>query len=138
MCIRDRIPTVRQASARTYFEELEARVKDNPHLEVWEGEFYFEYHRGTYTSMARNKRGNRKSELLMMDLELLGLLAEGKVPYPAEDLQHFWRDTILLNQFHDILPGSSIAEVYEVTKQAVSYTHLDVYKRQAWARRVFL
>ncbi len=62
------IPKVRQASARTYFEELETRVKDNPHLETWEGEFYFEYHRGTYTSMARNKRGNRKSELLMMDL----------------------------------------------------------------------
>lgn len=46
------IPKVRQASARTYFEELETRVKDNPHLETWEGEFYFEYHRGTYTSMA--------------------------------------------------------------------------------------
>ena len=40
------IPKVRQASARTYFEELETRVKDNPHLETWEGEFYFEYHRG--------------------------------------------------------------------------------------------
>ena len=111
------IPKVRQASARTYFEELETRVKDNPHLETWEGEFYFEYHRGTYTSMARNKRGNRKSELLMMDLELLGVLADGRLPYPAEDLRCFWRDTILLNQFHDILPGSSIAEVYEVTKK---------------------
>ncbi len=86
-------------------------MKDNPHLETWEGEFYFEYHhRGTYTSMARNKRGNRKSELLMMDLELLGVLADGRLPYPAEDLRCFWRDTILLNQFHDILPGSSIAE----------------------------
>ncbi len=67
--------------------------------------------------MARNKRGNRKSELMMMDLELLGVLADQQLPYPAEDLQKFWRDTILLNQFHDILPGSSIAEVYEVTKQ---------------------
>ncbi len=111
------IPKVRQAGARTYFEELEARVKDNPRLETWEGEFYFEYHRGTYTSMARNKRGNRKSEFMMMDLELLGVLADQQLPYPAEDLQKFWRDTILLNQFHDILPGSSIAEVYEVTKQ---------------------
>ena len=67
--------------------------------------------------MARNKRGNRKSEFMMMDLELLGVLADQQLPYPAEDLQKFWRDTILLNQFHDILPGSSIAEVYEVTKQ---------------------
>ena len=113
------IPKVRQASARTYFEELETRVKDNPHLETWEGEFYFEYHRGTYTSMARNKRGNRKSELLMMDLELLGVLADGRLPYPAEDLRCFWRDTILLNQFHDILPGSSIAEVYGSDQEGI-------------------
>ncbi len=108
------IPKVRQASARTYFDELNERVKDNSHLETWEGEFYFEYHRGTYTSMGRNKRGNRKSELAMMDLELLGVLARD---YPAEADTRLWRDIILLNQFHDILPGSSIAEVYEVTKR---------------------
>ena len=110
------IPKVRQEPSRTYFQELEQRVKDNPHLETWEGEFYFEYHRGTYTSMARNKRGNRKSELMMMDLELLGVLAQDLVPYPAEADTRLWHDIILLNQFHDILPGSSIAEVYEVTK----------------------
>ena len=108
------VPMVRQESPLTYFEELEARVKDNRRLETWEGELYFEYHRGTYTSMARNKRGNRKSELLMMDLETLGVLAGD---YPAEADTRLWRDIILLNQFHDILPGSSIAEVYEVTKK---------------------
>ena len=108
------IPMVRQEGALTYFRELEERVKDNPRLETWEGEFYFEYHRGTYTSIARNKKGNRKSELLMMDLELLGVMAKD---YPAEMDTRLWRDTILLNQFHDILPGSSIAEVYEVTKK---------------------
>ena len=107
------IPKVRQETARVYFDELYERVKDNPHLETWEGELYFEYHRGTYTSMGRNKRGNRKSELMMMDLELLGVLAGD---YPAEADTRLWRDIILLNQFHDILPGSSIAEVYEVTK----------------------
>jgi len=107
------IPKVRQETARTFFDELSARVKDNRRLETWEGELYFEYHRGTYTSMARNKRGNRKSELLMMDLELLGVLSGD---YPAEADTRLWRDIILLNQFHDILPGSSIAEVYEVTK----------------------
>ena len=108
------IPKVRQETALTYFEELDKRVRDNPRLETWEGEFYFEYHRGTYTSMARNKRSNRKSELMMMDLELLGLLAGD---YPAEQDHRLWQDIILLNQFHDILPGSSIAEVYEVTKK---------------------
>ena len=107
------VPMVRQEPARTFFDELDARVKDNPRLETWEGEFYFEYHRGTYTSMARNKKGNRKSELLMMDLELLGVLSKD---YPAEADTRLWRDIILLNQFHDILPGSSIAEVYDVTK----------------------
>ena len=96
------IPKIRQEGARTYFEELDARVAGNRRLPVWEGEFYFEYHRGTYTSMARNKRGNRKSELLMMDLELLGIMAES---YPREELDRLWRDTVLLNQFHDILPG---------------------------------
>ncbi len=108
------IPTVRQETARTYFEELNERVKNNRRLETWEGEFYFEYHRGTYTSMARNKKGNRKSENLMMDLELLGVLAKD---YPVEADTRLWRDIILLNQFHDILPGSSIAEVYDVTKR---------------------
>ncbi len=107
------VPMVRQEPARTFFDELDARVKDNPRLGTWEGEFYFEYHRGTYTSMARNKKGNRKSELLMMDLELLGVLSKD---YPAEADTRLWRDIILLNQFHDILPGSSIAEVYDVTK----------------------
>lgn len=110
------IPKVRQAFARTFFEELEQRVKDNRRLETWEGEFYFEYHRGTYTSMARNKRGNRKSELLLMDLELASVLAAAKLAYPAEELDRMWK-TVLLNQFHDILPGSSIHEVYEVTKK---------------------
>lgn len=110
------IPTVRQEFARTYFEELEERVKDNKRLPVWEGEFYFEYHRGTYTSMARNKRSNRKSELGLMDLELLSVLAKDKVAYPAKELEDMWK-TVLLNQFHDILPGSSIHEVYEVTKE---------------------
>lgn len=107
------IPKVRQEGSLTYFRELEKKVKDNRRLDTWEGEFYFEYHRGTYTSMARNKRGNRKSELMLMDLELLGLMAKD---YPTQEITTLWRDIILLNQFHDILPGSSIAEVYDVTK----------------------
>lgn len=112
------IPKVRQEFSRTYFEELEERVKDNRRLPVWEGEFYFEYHRGTYTSMARNKRSNRKSELLLMDLELISVLAQylKGVPYPKEELEKLWK-IVLINQFHDILPGTSIHEVYEVTKK---------------------
>lgn len=110
------IPMVRQEFSRNYFEELEERVEGSRRLPVWEGEFYFEYHRGTYTSMARNKRSNRKSELGLMDLELLSVLAENKIAYPTEELDKIWK-TVLINQFHDILPGSSIKEVYEVTKE---------------------
>ena len=82
---------------------------------MWEGELYFEYHRGTLTSMGRNKRSNRKTELGLMDLELLSVLAQASLPYPAEELDAMWKKT-LINQFHDILPGSSIHQVYEVTK----------------------
>lgn len=113
------IPTVRQEFARTYFDELQERVAGNKRLPVWEGEFYFEYHRGTLTSMARNKRSNRKSELGLMDLELLGVMAQQAVAYPAKELDAMWK-LVLLNQFHDILPGSSIHEVYEVTKEEYS------------------
>lgn len=109
------IPKVRQEFARTYFDELKERVAGNKRLPVWEGELYFEYHRGTLTSMARNKRSNRKSELGLMDLELLSVLAADTVDYPVKELDEMWK-LVLLNQFHDILPGSSIEEVYEVTK----------------------
>ena len=105
------IPKVVQESPVEYFERLDKR------LPQWEGELYFEYHRGTLTSMGRNKKGNRKSELAMMDLELLSLLAKKKgISYPKETLERMWK-VILLNQFHDILPGSAIHEVYEVSKK---------------------
>lgn len=121
------IPTVRQEFARTYFEELEKRVIDNKRLPVWEGEFYFEYHRGTLTSMARNKRSNRKSEIGLMDLELLSVMSRDMESYPVEELDSMWK-LVLLNQFHDILPGSAIHEVYEVTKKSTN-----VWKR-SWVR----
>ena len=107
------IPKVRQEFAGNYFEELEERVEGNTRLPVWEGELYFEYHRGTYTSMGRNKRSNRRCEQLLMDAELLEVLTGTS---EKEEMDKIWR-TVLLNQFHDILPGSSIAEVYEVTKK---------------------
>ena len=107
------IPKVRQEFAGNYFEELEERVEGNKSLPVWEGELYFEYHRGTYTSMGRNKRSNRRCEQLLMDAELLEVLTGTS---EKEEMDKIWR-TVLLNQFHDILPGSSIAEVYEVNKK---------------------
>ena len=113
------IPKVRQEFAGKYFEELEKRVAGNKRLPVWEGELYFEYHRGTYTSMGRNKRSNRKCEQLLMDTELLQVLTGTE---EREEMESIWK-TVLMNQFHDILPGSSIAEVYEVTKE--EYAHIE-------------
>jgi alpha-mannosidase len=75
---------------------------------LWVGELYFELHRGTYTTHARNKLGNRKSEFLLGNLEILGVMAGS---YPQEELERLWKLT-LLNQFHDVLPGTSIGLVY--------------------------
>lgn len=109
-------PKVRMETAGKYFDELHARTADDPSLPRWNGELYLEYHRGTYTSMARNKRANRKCELLWQTVEFFSVFASMLgVPYDAKEIYDSW-EIILLNQFHDILPGSSIKEVYEVTK----------------------
>ncbi len=107
-------PVVRQCMPRTFFEELEERVKDNPRLPKWSGELYLEYHRGTYTAMARNKRFNRKMELALRDAEFLCTYAKQVcgLDYPAGELHDLW-ETVLTLQFHDILPGSSIKKVYD-------------------------
>lgn len=110
-------PRVQMGTSKAYFKRLEDRVKGHKRLPKWSGELYLEYHRGTYTSMARNKRDNRRSENLYGSTEKFSSLAMllGK-DYPKQQLNQGW-ETILLNQFHDILPGSSIHEVYEVTKE---------------------
>jgi len=104
-------PQVRTGTVREYMEGIENSIAET--LPVWNGEFYFEYHRGTYTGQARNKRNNRKSEMLLHDAEFLATWATllTNHAYPSEDIQKAW-ELICLNQFHDILPGSSIGEVY--------------------------
>ncbi len=111
------IGKVRMELVKTYFDELKERCLASGKLRKWDGELYLEYHRGTYTSMARNKKANRKSEYLYQDLEFYSNWAKKYgSEYPSEMLKRNWK-TILVNQFHDILPGSSVHEVYEVTKQ---------------------
>ncbi|MFB6440539.1 alpha-mannosidase [Streptomyces sp. NPDC056411] len=80
---------------------------------VWSGELYLEFHRGTYTSQAKTKQGNRRSEHLLREAELWAATAAVRAghPYPYEALDRLWK-TVLLHQFHDILPGSSIAWVH--------------------------
>ena len=111
-------PVVKQAHSYDFFVDLDKKVKGNKHLPVWCGELYLEFHRGTLTSQARNKKYNRKSECLYHDVETLSAIAnkETGFGYPKEKLLENWK-LILLNQFHDILPGSSIAQVYEDSKE---------------------
>ncbi|MEO7018800.1 MAG: glycoside hydrolase family 38 C-terminal domain-containing protein, partial [Ktedonobacteraceae bacterium] len=86
---------------------------DNPRLPTWVGELYLEYHRGTYTSQAHTKQANRRMELLYRDVELLNAWASlYGMSSCQETLNTGWK-LIMLNQFHDVLPGSSIHEVYE-------------------------
>ena len=94
-----------------FFDRLEDSARD---LRTIVGELYFEYHRGTYTTQAALKRGNRRCEAALHDAELLAAVAArlGRAEYPRERLSEAWR-TLLVTQFHDILPGTSIAEVNE-------------------------
>ena len=108
------IPNARQTFAHDFLTDLEKKIENNPLLPKWSGELYLEYHRGTYTSIGKNKRNNRKSEFLYMNAEWMATmqkLLSGKA-FPKQTLRDGW-EMILTNQFHDIIPGSSIGEVYE-------------------------
>lgn len=111
-------PCVQQETAEPFFERLAQRLEGRA-LPVWDGELYLEYHRGTYTSQAYNKWANRKVEILYHNAELFGAVAAllaSDYQYPAGRLRDGWK-LLLLNQFHDILPGSSIREVYEDSRK---------------------
>ena len=101
------MPRVELDRAIDFFHKAEAEAKN---LAVWSGELYLELHRGTYTTQARTKQLNRRAELALRNAELLASISG--IPYPAAELEAAWK-TLLLNQFHDILPGSSIDWVYE-------------------------
>lgn len=132
------LPTVELDTVAGFFRKAESDARDLP---VWVGELYLELHRGTYTTQARNKRANRQCEYLLRDAELFDVLtrssglgaaaASQQIPTPlpavyevvgqmppdrtdatAHALNRAWQ-LLLLNQFHDIIPGSSIHWVYE-------------------------
>ncbi len=106
----DGMPRLTMGSARSFFTEAEAEMTDPP---VWAGELYLEYHRGTYTSQAATKLGNRRAEFALRDCELWTALAA--VPDDVGDaIDDLWR-LLLVHQFHDIIPGSGIHWVYQDT-----------------------
>jgi alpha-mannosidase len=107
------MPPVVQESALAFFRRIE---KDKGRYARWQGELYLEQHRGTYTSQAYCKAYNRKMEIALRDLELAAGLA-GRLAgarYPRKELEALWKE-VLLYQFHDILPGSSIKRAYDET-----------------------
>lgn len=106
---------------------LNKAAKENRHIPKWVGELYLEGHRGTYTAMAKNKKNNRECEFLCQETETLSILDQLLLQgtYPAKRLHDSWK-LLLLNQFHDIIPGSSIADVYEESDRQYEKVRADI------------
>lgn len=101
------LPRLRMARVDEHFERLPGAIPK------WVGELYLEFHRGTLTSQAKVKKLNREAEHRLLEAEAFAAVAAlHGAEYPAQKLERLWK-ILLLNQFHDILPGSSISEVYE-------------------------
>ena len=100
-------PKFKFSKAQEFFDKILLIPKED--LPSWAGELYLELHRGTYTTQGLMKKYNRDLEIALRDLEFLGTWLK---KYPEDEIECIWKDT-LLNQFHDILPGSSINRVYE-------------------------
>jgi alpha-mannosidase len=113
------LPRTEIRSIDAFFNRLEQDYQDRTRVV---GELYLEYHRGTYTSQADIKRGNRSSEFLLHDIELLATAAHrlAGAAYPQASLEGMWQ-RLLTMQFHDILPGSSSAEVYADARQDLAF-----------------
>jgi alpha-mannosidase len=104
----DGLPKVKFGTAEAFFKRLGKRQNE---LDVWRGELYLELHRATLTTQARMKKWNRSLENALVQLEHLAISLD-PAHYPLAVLDKAWK-TLLTHQFHDILPGSSIAAVYE-------------------------
>ncbi len=118
-------PKVKHTTVGQYLNQI---IKQEPDIPVWDDELYLEYHRGTYTTQAETKKLNRKSEVLLANTEKISSLAYlfGK-SYKSEPIQNAWK-TVLMNQFHDILPGSSITPVYRDARESYLDAHRDLKK----------
>ncbi|MFP4977588.1 alpha-mannosidase [Paenibacillus sp. CN-4] len=116
-------PVSQYSTARAFFDRIE---EAQPKLPQWQGDLYLELHRGTYTTHARNKRHNRKAEILYREAEVWltlavagNLLPETAASEVKREIHDGWK-LILLNQFHDIIPGSAITEAYETSEKEYS------------------
>jgi alpha-mannosidase len=120
----DGAPRLTLGTPGEFFEHVEAEVAHGAPVPAWSGELYFEMHRGTLTSQIKTKVGNRQCERLLREAELWWA-AGGPLPVGvAEELHELWNE-VLVQQFHDILPGSSIAWVHDEAER----THAHVAMR---------
>ena len=128
--ISPEIPTAKPGKVADFMMRLEQQVTGNPEVPRWVGELYLEYHRGTYTSQARTKRGNRMAERNLHLAEWLASTAQLLVgqTYPQSELNQAWLK-VLTHQFHDILPGTSIGEVFSDALE--TYRQVDTTTSQA-------
>jgi alpha-mannosidase len=111
------VPKFRFSPAQPFFEKMAAY--DRKLYPVWSGELYLQYHRGTYTTQALMKKNNRISEALLHDAELLAALTQKGYP---DALAPVWEDVMLM-QFHDIIPGTSISWVYQDAREMSAKNH---------------
>ncbi len=118
------VSPVHQEPAINFFERIDKHREDFP---SWNGELYLEYHQGTYTTQARNKLFNRKMENSLREAEfaLTAAFLQSGYEYPKERLDEIWQE-VLLYQFHDILPGSSIKRVYDESVERYMKLHEEV------------
>lgn len=127
------LPRVVTGRVDDYFSELHKNLKEtDQYVHTWNGELYLELHRGTYTSQAFVKRMNRKLELLYRESEWMCSMAaifQGSSSYPHAQFYDGWK-IIMRNQFHDIIPGSSIREVYDDCR--VEYAEAESIAQEAW------
>jgi len=128
------VPVVQEPSI-DFFRKLERELE---RFETWRGELYLEKHQGTLTSQGRNKWYNRKLEKALREVEFAASLAIscGAAPsvYPQAELETIWKE-VLLYQFHDILPGSSIGRVYDesLERYAALYERAQKLTEKAYA-----
>ena len=127
----DPMPHVELGSAARFFEHVEAEAAAGAPVPVWRGELYFETHRGTLTSQLRTKLGNRRCERLLREAELwTATAALGGAEVDPHELDETWRE-VLTQQFHDILPGSSIAWVHADAEEVFDRVAADLEQRIA-------
>jgi len=123
---------IKQEQSIEFFNRIE---KDASKYKTWRGELYLEKHQGTYTTQAKNKKFNRKMEFALRELEYASVLAwmAGKKEYPQSEIEIIWKE-VLLYQFHDILPGSSIKRVYDESLERYKYllNHTEELTRSAY------